>query len=240
MNPVSLNDFPGFNALLTLAWIRIGASLSGDAAIAAFYENCLLHRDLAACGSENVATATSYLEHMETMGLDLDCATNWNNHNMAQLAMYNLIRWEPDASLRARYQGVLSRRLWDAEEERPMHEQENTLFTFFFELNRAPSTPSPEAELDRAVCVLKKFPDEKYHRAIDHSAYREVCRDRSDQPLAEVVIPSEERQVDNFVWTKNPYRIETGVENRRVIESPEDYLLAYWLGRYFEIISPDL
>lgn len=33
------------------------------------------------------------------------------------------------------------------------------------------------------------------------------------------------------------YKLKIEPENRLLIESPEDYLLAYWIGRYYGFIS---
>ena len=95
--------------------------------------------------------------------------------------------------------------------------------------------------LDAAICTLKKFPAEKNLRSVDSvSRYPEVCRDRKDKPLTDVVVPIDERQVDHFIWTRNPYRLQSEPGDPTYIESPEDYLLAYWLGRYLGIVSEEL
>ena len=121
-----------------------------------------------------------------------------------------------------------------------MRTQQNPLFTFFWEINRHPDTPFPRAELDDAVCVLKQYPDEKYRRAVDTTSYPEACTDRFGEPMTDQVIPVHDREADNFQWTKNPYKIKVVSEDRTRIESPEDCLLAYWMARYYGILSADL
>jgi hypothetical protein len=241
MSPLSVADFPGFNAVLLLSWLRLAAELTGDPKYEDYYQGCFLHRDPSRCTHPSVLTSDDYLVHLEAMGLDLGCQTNPNNHNMSQLAMFNLIRHEPNATLVERYRNVLEHRMWNPQDRFPMRVQENSLFTFFWEANRGSSRPYADTEIDQAVCTMKRFPAEKFVRHVDTlSKYTEVCRDRKDEPMTDVVIPMDERQVDHFIWTRNPYRMEQDAGNRTFLESPEDYLLAYWVGRYFGFLSEDL
>ena len=64
---------------------------------------------------------------------------------------------------------------------------------------------------------------------------------RMGRPNAADIIPMEERYFDNYVWRLDPYEItephEGGVN---LVHSPDDYLLAYWLGRYFGYITEEM
>ena len=239
MNALSFNDFPGFNAVLSLSWTRLAASVAGGSLLD-FYRNCLLQQggELQCIPDESPAPYTDYLDQV---GLDLGCLTNWNNHNMAQLAMYPLIRYEDDPVLKARYQAALRYQLWNPTDARPMRDQQNSLYTFFYLVNRDPADPWPAKEAQAALCTLKRFPESKAHHAVDTvSRYPEACIDRGGDPLADVVIPIEERSMDNFLWTGNPYSLEQEAEDLHYVDSPEDYLLAYWMGRYFGLITADM
>ncbi|MGC9044599.1 MAG: hypothetical protein ACP5KG_12180, partial [Myxococcota bacterium] len=70
--------------------------------------------------------------------------------------------------------------------------------------------------------------------------YSAVCYDRGDEPLTDIIIPINEYGIDNFLWIRNPYKLKIEPENRLLVESPEDYLLAYWMGRYYGFISEDM
>ena len=59
-------------------------------------------------------------------------------------------------------------------------------------------------------------------------------------PTWNVVIPVNERAMDNCVWLNNPYGMEKEDENLRWVESPEDFLSAYWMGRYFGFITENM
>jgi hypothetical protein len=69
-----------------------------------------------------------------------------------------------------------------------------------------------------------------------------VCRTRLDRPSAAERIPLSEYHFDNYLWRLDPYEIQEveRPENRRMVFSPEDFLIAYWLGRYHGLIGPEL
>jgi hypothetical protein len=240
MHPLALDDLPGFNAALTLSWFRVAIAATGDRDIESYYENCLLHHDKTACPDPAIPTHSPHPEYLSTMGLNLGCKTNWNNHNMAQLSMYNLLRHERDREARESIERAYVEQMWGSNDIYPMRDQHNTLFTFFWEVNRPRGTEFPRKELNDAVCVLKRFPDLKYEHAVDTTQYPQTCTDRFDRPMTNVVIPLERREIDNYHWANNPYRMQVVEEQRNHIESPEDYLLAYWFGRYFGLLGPEL
>ncbi len=243
MNALSFNDFPGFNALLSLSWLQLAAVVGGEP-YRAYYRDCLLQQGgREVCIHDPDEDPRPYTEYLDTasVGLNLGCMTNWNNHNMAQLAAWSLVRLESDPELQAIYRRALRQSLWDAEAERPMRVQKKTLYTFFYLVNRDPSDPWPAQAAEEALCVMKTFPAGKEHYAVDtFSSYSQTCLDRSDEPLTDVVIPIPERSMDNFVWINNPYKLESEPAEPRWVESPEDYLLAYWLGRYFGFIRAEM
>lgn len=234
------DDFPGFNAVLALSWMRVAASATGEARFADFYADCLLQTNPGACVAQDVLTPNPYPSYIEAVALDLGCSSNWSNHNMIQLSTFNLLRLETDDELRASLQESYRQHIWDTRSTYSMSKQANSLFTFFWEVNRGADTSFPEAELDAAICTLKRYPAEKYRRAVDTTGYPQVCTDRHGRPMSDVLVSIDERESDNFQWTKNPYTIAQVDEDRARIESPEDYLLAYWVGRYYGIISAAL
>jgi hypothetical protein len=46
-----------------------------------------------------------------------------------------------------------------------------------------------------------------------------------------------ERCMGTFVWWGSPYDIDDCTEDKRNIQPPADYLLPYWMGRYYGFIS---
>jgi hypothetical protein len=181
-----------------------------------------------------------YTAYLDNVGLTLGCKTNWNNHGMAQFGMWSLLRFEDDPATAALYRKALREQMWDAPDPYPMRAQQNTMWTFFYLVNRDPADTWPADAARDAMCVLRRFPEEKFHHAIDNPAtYAQVCTARDDDPMTDVVIPIDDTGMDNFLWFRNPYEMESEPENRRIVESPEDFLLAYWFGRHFGLIAAD-
>lgn len=239
MYATALDDFAGFNALLTLSWMKL-ASIVGGEKYTKFYNDCLLQkRGRYRCIKDE--DPTPYTEYLYSIGLNLNCKTNWNNHNMAQISMFHLIQNENDMELKKLYKEILYKQLWDADDPRPMRLQQNTLYTFFFAVNSPEEVALPRQELSEAMCVMQIFPEVKRQYMVDTlNRYPVTCYDRSNEPMTDSIIPINEYGMDNFLWIRNPYKLKIEDENRLLIESPEDYLLAYWLGRYYGFITEDM
>ena len=69
------------------------------------------------------------------------------------------------------------------------------------------------------------------------SKYPTVCTDRSGDPMTDIVLPIDEQTMDNFLWIGNPYELEKDDGDPHIVESPEDYLLAYCTGPYYGFIE---
>ncbi len=60
-------------------------------------------------------------------------------------------------------------------------------------------------------------------------------------PNAKDIIPVEERRYDNYIWRLDPYEIPPGyTASPGYVHTGEDWLLAYWVGRYHGFIGADL
>jgi hypothetical protein len=239
MNAMAFDDWAGFNAILSLSWVKLAAVVGGKK-YDDFYRNCLLQQKgkKACITGEDPAPYTSYLDQVR---VDMGCNTNWNNHNMVQLSMYHLVRNESDPALKAVYRAALRDQLWAPSDPFPMRDQKKTLYSFFYFVNRDPADAWPVQSARDSICTMKIFPEYKGHFAVDNFVnYTEHCKERGGDPMTDVVIPVNERGMDNFVWINNPYSMEKETENLLWVESPEDYLLAYWMGRFYGFITEDM
>jgi hypothetical protein len=216
------------------------AAAAGGATYQAWYDDCLLKRGgPTACPAG--LSPKPYPDYYANTGLDLGCKTNWNNHNMAELSMYALLRTETDPDLRATYQAALRDELWAPADAFPMRDQQNSLYAMFYLVNKAAADPWPAEPARLALCTMKRYPAAKNHFPVDNfAAYPAACEDRSSEPMSDQLIPIEERAADNFQWIGNPYKPETDPGDPTWVESPEDYLLAYWMGRWFGFISEEM
>ncbi len=245
----AMDDFPGFNAMLASSWIKVAQVATDDAALDDFYYGCLMGmRAGVQCPDIEIADLGTYIESMEDrLFLFLsDCKQNYDNFDMCYQAMYPLLRRETDDGLKERLLGVLRNNMFHTDDERhqSMAEIGWTFFTFAFAGltgDEFGDDPVLDSAVDLAVCTLKDFPNEKFDRYIPAGTQEDACRNRHDEPTAAEPIPLAEYYFDNYLWRLDPFMIQPErQENRRLVWSPEDYLVAYWMGRLHGLIGPEL
>ena len=240
------DDFPGFNAMLLSSWIKVAAEASDGTALDDFYYGCLMEtRDGVTCNLRQTdADLGTYIRTMEDLlGLWLPgCQQNYDNFDMCYQAMYPLLSREQDPALRARLQDVLRDGMFIA--ANPDHESISTYGNSFFTLAYVglsgvrSDDPLARQAVDDAVCKLKRFPPIKFERAIPAGTQQEVCSNRLQKPVAAETIPLSEYAFDNYLWRLDFFEIQQELpERRRLVYSPEDFLVAYWLGRYHGIVA---
>ena len=254
MFQTAMDDFPGFNAMLLSSWIKVAQTALDDNELDEFYYGCLMRmREDADCSLlEEVSVLEagygSYIESMEQyLNLFLPgCGQNYDNFDMCYQAIYPLLRREHDPALRERLLWVVRNNMFHSADERCQSVDPigNAFYTFSYAAvtEDGPDDPMLENAVNAAICRMKEFPAEKFVRAISIGTQEEVCRSRNDHPVAAEVIPLDQFPFDNYLWRLDFFKIpEKDVEeNRRKIYSPEDYLVAYWMGRLHGLIPPDL
>ena len=250
----ALDDFPGFNALLSLSWLQtaIAANASAgqpDAALVHFYDDCLLRLgDRSDCPTLDPVDLGSYLDVIETWlhVYRSGCLTSYDNIDMIFHALYPLLRREQRAALRQRLLAVLEVGVWRPEpgnDEPPLYRSTHALYTLLYGALAQPSPDDPvfRQALDEGVCTLFELPRDRHDRDVAAGDQPVACTNRLDHPNAATVIPLLERNFDNYVWRLDPYEIpEAHAAVAELVYSPEDFLLAYWAGRYHGFLPPDL
>ncbi|HNU68419.1 MAG TPA: hypothetical protein PLC24_10215 [Myxococcota bacterium] len=250
----AMDDFPGFNAMLTSSWVKIAQTELADTTLEDFYYGCLMRvRDDADCGmlaqiSELEAGYMSYMESMEQfLNLFLPgCGQNYDNFDMCYQAIYPLMRREQDPALRERLLWVVRNNMFHTDNPKfqGIDEIGNSMFTFTYAAvtGDGPEDPMLHNAVNLAICTMKEFPAEKFEREIARGQQEEVCQSRLDNPVAAETIPLSEYPFDNYLWRLDFFEIpqDNIAENRRMVYSPEDYLVAYWLGRMHGLIPADL
>jgi len=248
---MSLDEFPGFNAAMIMDFIKICAEATGQKRFHDFYEDCLLQRSgTLDCLQRPAETPRPYTEHLSQAGMYVgqgNCMSNWNNISMHLLSLHHLIWYERDDEVREILQRHLKEEVFDPPPgvERPLREQNNAFFDFVYAAHKklGPQSDGPAYQaVENALCMLRQFPARKHHAAIECPAEKcqPVCKDRLGEDLSNYPRPVAERCLRQFVWWANPYKINNCAENLRLIEPPTDYLLAYWMGRYYGFIPDDI
>lgn len=240
----SFGGFPGFNALLASAYIKVAAVLSGDSAIDDYYYGCLMNRyDVDNCRVNDGPVTDPYVDLIDQwLGIYLEnCQENFNNFLMSFLSMYTLVRLEEDPELLLRFRQIFHQKMWQyAGHDYPVYEQRNPVFTYLYAgaLDASPLDSIAFQAIEDAACSLARFPATKFQYSNPPGDFElEVCTGRGGDPRAADPFWVDERYIDNFVWRLDPYGIPKGSQGTGFHQwSPEDWILPYWLGRYYKYL----
>jgi hypothetical protein len=247
--PTSLTDAPGFAAVVGYTYVQMGAYLTGRADLESFRSKCLLQQTgLGRCLSWPTETGKSFLEWLHLpllyVGTD-DCKINFNNVSMLLAGYHTAIWFERDPAVRAAFQDALDRYVMrDPNARIPAITYRNAWYNFIWAANKAlgPGSDGPaHAAVEEAVCSLKQFPASQARPTRRPSEqYEHFCIDRLGGSMTEHVVPVADRCPRTFFWWSGPYDRRDCQADRSVVESPADYLLAYWMGRYYGFIPAEL
>jgi len=109
--------------------------------------------------------------------------------------------------------------------------------------NLGPDSTGQDVDaIQDAICALRQFPESKAQPTL-HVGEEEFPTDWScesrfdDRFLTFDPIPVYLRCPHTFTWWSNPYEHEHCDENPAYIKQPADFLLPYWMGRYFGYIE---
>ncbi|HEY3353534.1 MAG TPA: hypothetical protein VGQ83_09815 [Polyangia bacterium] len=247
----AMDDWPSFNAAMALAFMRLAATATGDPELVDWYDNCLLQqggpRD---CLEQPLESPRPYVDHLSpqwTLYIGAaSCQSNWNNFSMHALSLHDLLWFEHDPAVRAPVQRHLQDDFFAPKgKARPLSAQHNSLFDFIFAAGKAlgPGSDGPAlAAVADGVCMLRQFPAEKHARAVTCPPEKCVlasCTDRFDGPMLDYARPVAERCLGTFVWWGSPYDPGDCAADLRVVDPPTDYLLAYWMARYYGFVGED-
>ena len=244
-NAMSLDEMPGSNAIQALAWIKEAAVATGDPALAATYNDCLLQLSgPLKCIDQPFEKPHDYRQHLDSMGLAKGCGSNYDTISIATLNYFNLVWYEQDPSLRVTYREKFrantkgpdseGRDLWN--EADPF---KNFILVSSMERGLYDQTEVLKLVKD-AVCTLRRFPTDNISRAKDSMGYAAWCESSRHGSLTAQPVPIEERCNSVFEWWGDPNERESCGENLKSAEPPAGFLLPYWMGRYFGYIPAEL
>ncbi|MBI1748476.1 MAG: hypothetical protein HYR55_18105 [Acidobacteria bacterium] len=231
-----------FNAVLSLAFIKIAYHITGDQSFGDYYSNILVDEK-------------KYPELVrDLLILNFFQRTNFNNYNMAFMAIYNLIRLESAPNLKAMYQRALEQRLWtDFTRFKMVKEQKNFFWTMIYLSQKAvgfdPEDPEDRPAMDKAIESLLLFhPAPLWDREVINSPdycecwaiwcprerRKDCINDRGNRVQALTPLPMDRRPLGSFTANHNPYRLDDGA-NGTLEYSGVGFRLAYWMRQYLFI-----
>lgn len=245
----AMDDFPGFNALLVAGWLRPILAAVPDPDLEYFYYNCLMRMGPTQdCPDIEVVDLGSYMDAIEmALSLYMDsCQTNYDHFDMVMHALYPLLRYETDPELVVRLQKVLAKGVWEPADptlDPPLHQSTHSLYIYLYGGLAQPAVDDAifRSALEDAACSMVALPQHRAQHEVFDGTQEGVCSNRFGKPNAAHPIPLLERNFDNYVWRFDPYEVpQAQPGNPLLIHSAEDYLLAYWMGRYHGYISPEM
>lgn len=248
--PLALDDFPGFNAILSLSYIKMAAVASNRQDIADFYWNCLLQKNGPIdCIDQPGTPPQSFADWLTFIGLYVGhdgCKSNWNNFAMTFLGMFTLVWYEHDPAMRWIYADAFENQMFTHNDNyRDMRKQHNAAWSMMASSmkNVGPGSTGQDIwAVNDAICALRQFPKSKSMPSIDTGEDMFPtdydCESRFEGSyLTFDPVPVYLRCPGTFTWWSNPYSHWHCTENPRHIKHPADYLLPYWMGRYFGYID---
>ncbi len=245
----TFGDYPGFNAAMALDFMKIIAVATGDARFQKYFDTCLMQKNKRRrCFKKSMSAPRPYTEFLPFNGMFPGfegCKANYNNISMHMLSMHNLVWFEHDPALREKYQVSLDRDVFRAPgRPRAVIKQNNPWFDFIWASQKklGPLSDGPAFDVvDNAVRMLRQFPARQHPMNIEcpPDKCKNYCNDRFKRPVSDYPRQAAERCPGRFLWWSDPYRMGGCTENTRIIYPPADYLLPYWMGRYYGFIKED-
>ncbi|MGB0592543.1 MAG: hypothetical protein ACPGU1_22895 [Myxococcota bacterium] len=246
----SFSGTPGFLASQSLAFLKMAVELTGREDLKTFYEGCLLQEGDKAqgkCLGHGLETGEPYLDYLTNvlayMG-DEGCKSNYNGFSMAMTYFFELLWFEHDPVRQAHVQQVFDEGLFRADSPRALIGQENAWFNVMWAATKrlGPDSDGPAYDaVHDAVCSLRQFPASKVRVTKDPGAtYPHYCDGRLGNSQSEHPIPVAERCLSRFAWWASPYDRGGCQADPSEITHPGDYLISYWMARYFGMVPEDL
>jgi hypothetical protein len=152
--------------------------------------------------------------------VDVQSNDSYFKFNLDVMTFYNLVRLQNNDDNRGAYQAV--------RDHTASHQN-----VFFDMIDRALNGPNDlrDAEVGTLLDQWLARPNRDFY--VDMSQAVSVCGSEACAP-----VPVSERPPADFLWQVNPFQLSGGGVG--VIEGAGiDYILPYWMARYYGVIAPD-
>jgi len=245
----SIADSPGFLAAESLGFIKMAVEVSGREDLRDFYDNCLLQKaGKNECLDRELEPFEPYTDFLEFMmlynGPEGGCKSNFNNYSMVLTYINNLLWFERDPAVREVMQEVFDKEVMRYDSPRALIIQGNAWFNFIWAAHKrlGPGSDGHDIKaVSDAICSLRQYPASKHIQAHNtYDTYEHFCEGRLGGSMTEFPIPVAERCISKFLWWGGPYGRQKCGEIPFDVHFPGDYLLTYWMGRYFGFIDDDI
>jgi len=226
-----LEGFPvsnGLNSAICLAWFKLAYHVSGDAQYQEIYETLAFDRHY-----------IWNLQHF--LWVYLGYATKHYNVYMGYENMYTLTRLEDDPELHEIYSDAFAKELWESGPlpglawRRGRVEANPTWSPWYL---YSTGRRNPEA-IWNSIWQMDVFVDAPLRDHYMHNSDNPDIEKNPQRPTdALYPLPANLRVPDMCIWHRSPYTLDGGDDNNRE-RSGHDYMLPYWMGRYYGYISEE-
>lgn len=220
----------GLNAVTLLAWLKIAHHVSGDERYAEAYEYYINERDY-------IAIMRDHQWVYKLGGYEM----KWYNTYIAWENWFHLMRLEDDPERVETYREIFRDTLWlNAGDTRTPNRrgilEHNAVKSQWFV--NSTGERDPEA-LWRVLWHFSRFPDPPLRdRAVHNSSDPDIVvnPDRPDESL--YALPFDRQREDMVRWHRGPFVLDGGNDNGRE-RTGCDYMLPYWMARYYGLVQAD-
>ena len=227
---------PNVLSVMQATWSLIAAHITGEQRFWDVYDQ--------------LADPSMYIQHTLTSISFFNKYSQFYGNNLGHTNAYSLLRLSRAYGLWQDY--LFWRELFLGQTHRWVHMIHNP----WFELVHWSILPAPDAEIEAMIIEdLTLFPDAPNVReaivppeaTVDpvsvwldelqdqYPWIRELMGDVSPQALD--AYPVDQQCPADFRWQRNPFQLSCGGGNPRQVYPGVDYLLAYWMGRYYGVID---
>jgi hypothetical protein len=234
---VFVKQVPLLGSLITFPIPRSGSTIMLSSILRI---GMLVTKGVPAYAKQHAAISAHYNKNIQSwLGImklylytNAQCWEKYYGLNIGFMPVYNLIRMEPDAQLKASFQNdVLAAKMWPY-----VKDHKNVFFSYIY-ASHAASGKATQSVIDEANKQLALFPaPPNVDRDIDNKGKYPASSKCKDQTA--VAIDTSDRRPEYFAWQKHPFYL-TYDGNPKTVWPGVDYLLPYWMARVHAFLADD-
>ncbi|MFA6033214.1 MAG: Ig domain-containing protein [Myxococcota bacterium] len=218
----------GQAAVCDLAWFKVAYHVSGEKRFNDYYRKLAIGR--------------KYVDYMRNyQWVYMGYQTKYYNVYMSNENWYHLMRLETDPALVQQYREIYRDTMWlntkdkDTPNRRGIVEANAVTGPWYM---YSTGDRDPVVQWDY-LWVLSTFPEAplRDHR-VENSKDPSIEKNPAQPTESLYALPFFRREGDMVVWHRTPYNLDGGWDSGEE-RTGCDYLLPYWMGRYYGYISAD-
>lgn len=215
----------GLNAVCSLALFKIAWHATGEPRFKQYYDELAFQRDYVGIMGENMWVYAGY-------------STKWYNTYIAWENFFHLMRLESDPAMRETFANLFDVTLWSIPDDpTPNHRgvsEWNPVKTTWYLFSTQRRDPE---SLYHALWMIEQFPEAPLRdKQVTNSQNPDIDKNPDRPEFAMYPLPPSQRIPDMVIWHRGPYGLDGGQDSNEE-RTGCDYMLPYWMGRYYGFID---